>query len=273
MRHLRAKQGRKTLAYFRISFGIAPPYSILVDGNFIHTACSFKIDILARIKKHVGDKFQLFVPSTVIAELKALGKAFEAALEFAQTHCEVVRIDKLSSFETPNEEIKALIGKTNASKYFVATQEAELRDYLRKLPGIPLLHIQRTVLLLESPSSSSRHVSTNAEADKIRKFGGAESETLEIARKVRLQDRADKRRQDGMASTAPKKQKAKGPNPLSVLKKKGNIDSQAQKTTKSLSKSPQTSDGTAEGTSGVTSDGKKRSRRGGRKKSKPPASD
>lgn len=219
MRHLRAKQGRKTLAYFRISFAIAPPYSVLVDGNFIHTACSFKIDIMARIKKHIGDKFQLYVPSSVVAELKALGKAFEPALEFLQTYCEVVK-GPGGPFETPNDEIKALVGKTNSYKYIVATQESDCRDYLRKIPGVPLLHIQRTVLLLESPSSNSRHVSTNAEADKVKKFAGAESEILEIARKVRLQDRAEKRRSDGMASTAPKKLKAKGPNPLSCIKKK-----------------------------------------------------
>jgi U3 small nucleolar RNA-associated protein 23 len=220
MRHLRAKQGRKTLAYFRISFGIAPPYSVLVDGNFIHTACSFKIDILARIKKHIGDKFQLFVPSSVVAELKALGKAFEPALEFVQTYCEVAKGDG-GVFETPNEEIKALIGKTNASKYLVATQESELRDYLRSnIPGVPLLHIQRTVLLLESPSSNSRHASSSAESDKVKKFAAAEAETLAVARKVRLQERAEKRRQDGQAAAVPKKTKAKGPNPLSCMKKK-----------------------------------------------------
>ena len=218
MRHLRAKQGRKTLNFFRISFGITPPYSVLLDGNFIHVSVSFKIDIYARMKKHLGsEQFRFFVPSRVIDELVALGPSVEASLEFARIHCEVVTGD--GSGTTPTDEIISLVGETNRSKYLVATQEDTLRDHLRNVPGVPLFHIQRTVLLLEAPSSSSKHISAHQEAKKLKGFSSTEMETFKNARKVKMQERAEKRRNDGVAG-GPKKQIAKGPNPLSCLKKK-----------------------------------------------------
>ena len=83
------------------------------------------------------------------------------------------------------------------------------------------MHIQRTVLLLESPSSSSRHVSHREEAAKLKGSKvGEDAAVLALARKVRLGDRAEKRRSDGASGGGPRKEKAKGPNPLSCMKKK-----------------------------------------------------
>ena len=41
MRLKRGKEGRKTLQFYRLNFGIAAPYSVLLDGNFIHAATSW----------------------------------------------------------------------------------------------------------------------------------------------------------------------------------------------------------------------------------------
>jgi len=218
MRHLRAKQGRKTLNYFRIAYGVSPPYAVLLDGNFIHTATAQKIDIYERIKKHLGgEKFTLFVPSCVISELRSLGGAVEGALEFAQARCEVLDDDAEFS-GTPTEAIRAIIGDINPKKYIVATQEEMLRDHLRSLStGVPLMHIQRTVLLLETPSAAARHKSNKDESAKLR---GDESSEAALARQLLNKQRADKRREDGANAIVPKREKAKGPNPLSCMKKK-----------------------------------------------------
>ena len=224
MRHLRAKQGRKTLNYYRIAFGINAPYSVLLDGNFIHAATRFHIDIHARIRKQLGGAaYVLYVPSCVVDELEELGEPVVAALEFARNHCDLLDAPKQDAKETCTEVIKDLIGNDNTRKFFVATQEEELRDHLRDIPGVPLLHIQRTVLVLETPSSSSRHTSKRAEAKKQSGVSGAEVETIDLARRVRKAERAKKRREDGERGAAMfsrRKERAKGPNPLSVKKKK-----------------------------------------------------
>lgn len=98
MRLSRAKQMRKHLRFYRIVYGIAPPYAVsrpivwvwtqsgmmsrhnfdthvptllrstalkqvLLDGNFIHMALKVKMDILDRLKKLLlGEDFKCFVP-------------------------------------------------------------------------------------------------------------------------------------------------------------------------------------------------------------------
>ena len=189
-------------------------------------ATSHKIDIWSRVGKHLGgEKFAFFVPKCVITELRALGTAVEDALEFALSNCEVV--DDVAAATagstplTPTEAIKALVGTANPRKFLVATQEDELRDHLRRMAGVPLLHIQRTVLLLEAPSSSSRRTSDHAEASKLRSVTAGEVDAVTQANKMRHEARAEKRRVDGAASGfKPVKVKAKGPNPLSMMKKK-----------------------------------------------------
>mmetsp|Transcript_11805 Transcript_11805/g.27649 ORF Transcript_11805/g.27649 Transcript_11805/m.27649 type:complete len:275 (-) Transcript_11805:237-1061(-) len=270
MRHLRAKQGRKTLHYFRISFGIAPPYTVLLDGNFIHTCTKHKIDINARMSKHLGgEKFKFVVPRCVLKELSALGAAVEDALEFAQANCEPIdgppstaraagAEGGAGAGQTPTEAIRGLIGSTNPLKLIVCTQEDELRAELRRLGGVPLLHVQRTVLLLEGPSSASRRQSDRAEQAKLKPHGAgrvdtAETEAVALARKIRMEERAEKRRADGAASDfAPKKQKAKGPNPLSCMKKK----------------KPEAQSGGAEEPSKEEGGGRKRARRSKKKPQK-----
>jgi U3 small nucleolar RNA-associated protein 23 len=117
-----------------------------------------KVDLHSRIRKHLGgEKFNLFVPECVVAELRSIGAPVELALDFALAHCEVV---STAQGARPNDAIKGLVGRTNPRRFFVATQEEDLRNFLRTLPGVPLLHLQRTVLLLETPASSSRKVSS-----------------------------------------------------------------------------------------------------------------
>ena len=54
MRLKRGKEGRKTLQFYRLNFGITAPYAVLLDGNFIHAATSQKIDLKARLSKQLG---------------------------------------------------------------------------------------------------------------------------------------------------------------------------------------------------------------------------
>lgn len=48
--------------------------------------------------------------------------------------------------------IAEIIAADNPHNYCVATQDTRLRDSLRLVPGVPLLYINRSVLILEPPS-------------------------------------------------------------------------------------------------------------------------
>ncbi len=49
------------------------------------------------------------------------------------------------------------IGESNPHHYFVASQDPELRGKLRRVPGVPLLHIIRNTMVLEKPTDTSQH--------------------------------------------------------------------------------------------------------------------
>lgn len=100
------------------------------------------------------------------------------------------------------------VGKDNPHHYFIATQDVELRRKLRRIPGVPLLYINRNTLVLEGVSDDSRDQAEQIGAEKAQptKY---EKSVLESLGKAEL------------SITAPKKpkRKIKGPNPLSCKKK------------------------------------------------------
>ena len=74
------------------------------------------------------------------------------------------------------------------------------------------------------PDAAAPQASGKEEAAKLTGGNDADAAVLKEARQLHEQARADKRRRDGAASAklGPRKEKAKGPNPLSMLKKKKN---------------------------------------------------
>ena len=86
----------------------------------------------------------------VYAELKKLGPDFRPSAAFAK------KLEKRRCTHNPAvtaaECIKEIMGSANKNNYCIATQDAELRDTFREIPGIPLIYINKSVLLLEPAS-------------------------------------------------------------------------------------------------------------------------
>jgi U3 small nucleolar RNA-associated protein 23 len=95
----------------------------------------------------------------------------------------------------------------------VATQDAELKKYLRQIPGIPLIHICHNAITLENPSKVSRQ-----RADEVSRtdshLSSLERETLERLNSTmpQMEERAKRKRY-----------RPQGPNPLSVKRKKTQV--------------------------------------------------
>ncbi len=51
--------------------------------------------------------------------------------------------------------VSSLAGESNPHHYLVASQDQELRRVLRRLPGVPLIHIIRNTMVLEKPSDAT----------------------------------------------------------------------------------------------------------------------
>ena len=112
----------------------------------------------------------------------------------------------------------------NSHRYIVAAQEPEIRDEMRSIPGVPLIYITRSIILLEPMSGLSTDIREGAERGKFR-------EGIREPRKRKRDTQEDtlageevpsRARQDQEEPQVQKKRKwvkgPKGPNPLSVKK-------------------------------------------------------
>lgn len=94
-------------------------------------------------------------------------------------------------------------------RYIVATQDRELQDKLRLIPGVPVIYLHGKVPTLDSPSEASRK-----HAVAVQKGLGMTAWEKENVKVLREQVGLEQK------ETKLKKRKKKGPNPLSCLKKK-----------------------------------------------------
>lgn len=103
-------------------------------------------------------------------------------------------------------------GDCNAGKYIVATQEVQLRKQLRQIPGVPLIYLNRSVLVFEDISRATIAIVRQNEQLKLGRLDQAEKLTLKGVKD-------DERTNFEILSTSQRfKRKAKQPNPLSCKK-------------------------------------------------------
>ncbi len=108
-------------------------------------------------------------------------------MQFAKQYCQITE-DGVISGATAAEQLQAFLGETvfansyfpseiksmllcavfdllvssenrssiNGRKFFVATQDTELRSRLRSLPGTPLIYLNKVIMVLEPPSDQSK---------------------------------------------------------------------------------------------------------------------
>jgi U3 small nucleolar RNA-associated protein 23 len=111
-------------------------------------------------------------------------------------------------------------GETNKHRYVIATQSQPLRARLRTIPAVPLLHINRSVMVLEPPSDvtikAKEAVSSSILHEPPMTLDDDQTEEQDLH--VKPSDLA----LVGTPNAEPVKKKRKGPkgpNPLSVKKK------------------------------------------------------
>lgn len=102
----------------------------------------------------------------------------------------------------------SMVGKSNSNHYMIASQDLDLQNKLRQIPGVPLLYLHQKTPVLEHPTE----VSIKSAHDANLGLGEIEKEVIQqLKTKHGIVEPEDR----------PKKKKKKGgPNPLSCKKKK-----------------------------------------------------
>ncbi|KAJ7275333.1 Fcf1-domain-containing protein [Mycena haematopus] len=203
MRQKRAKAYRKLMALYSMSFGFRQPYQVLVDSEMCKDATEHKIELVKQLNSVLQGDMKPMITQCCIHELYLLGKTQQPAVDLAKTF----ERRKCNHREPiPGDDcLVSVVGETNKHRYVVATQSQPLRIKLRSIPAVPIVHVNRSVMVLEPPSDATIRSKEHSEEQALHLTG---SEKRSLA--------------PSMSTDPPprKKKGPKGPNPLSVKKKK-----------------------------------------------------
>ncbi|XP_030450080.2 uncharacterized protein LOC115672416 [Syzygium oleosum] len=244
MRVRKQRRQRKAVRFYTACFGFRQPFRVLCDGTFVHHLVVNKI---APADKALSDilsaPVKLYTTRCVHNELRRLGDSHAHSLD-AIKHLAIARCDHEGKMKA-DCCILEIIGEKNPEHFFVATQDTDLRRKLLQIPGVPAIYGLRNALFLEQPSTSQRQFVKTSEEGRLHMTGlehkMLKKRTANILGAKESKDSSDEQEDFGeqylesSAVTKPqavkkeigvkdkvqfKRKKAKGPNPLSCLKKK-----------------------------------------------------
>ena len=118
---------------------IKPPYSVLVDTNFINFSIKNKIDLVKGMMDCLYANCVPHITDCVIGELEKLGTKFRVALRVAKDP----RFVKLPCMHKGTYADDCIVDRCRKHRcYVVATCDTDLKRRLRKIPGVPIMYLQ-----------------------------------------------------------------------------------------------------------------------------------
>ncbi|ODV96781.1 hypothetical protein PACTADRAFT_48595 [Pachysolen tannophilus NRRL Y-2460] len=124
--------------FFQFNSAIKPPYQVLIDTNFINFSIQKKIDLVRGMMDSLYAKCIPIVTDCVMAELEKLGPKYRIALRLARDP----RIQRLTCTHKGTYADDCLVHRVMQHKcYIVATNDADLKRRIRKVPGIPIMSV------------------------------------------------------------------------------------------------------------------------------------
>ncbi|KXL46044.1 MAG: hypothetical protein FE78DRAFT_70436 [Acidomyces sp. 'richmondensis'] len=248
----RNKQYRKLMHQYALNFGFRPPYQVLLDADIIKTAGRCKMRLGSLLEKTLNDSIKPMITQCCIRHLYKLPAGTEAEKREKDAWIEVAKQaerrrcghheleEPLSAEECLLSVVDPKGSGKNKHRYVVATQDQNVRARMRNVAGVPLVYINRSVMILEPMAAITEAVKNAEERGKIRsglkgrrptdvvgmkrKREGDSDQELDIPERAKAIAAAEGANTHvELSVSAPKKRKIrgpKGPNPLSVKKPK-----------------------------------------------------
>lgn len=212
MRQKRAKSYKKQMNLYLHTFKFREPFQTIVDDELVLTCDKASYDLVKGLNRTIQGETKPMITQCCMEALYATKnqRAIDMAKRFERRRCNHFKDPK-----PPAECIQSVvdIDGVNKHRYIVASQSMKLRRKLRGVPGVPLIFMNRSVMVMEPASDASQRAAVMHENAKLSaglnhtKVGYVEKEEEE----------------EKNADEQPKTKKRKGPsepNPLSVKKKK-----------------------------------------------------
>jgi U3 small nucleolar RNA-associated protein 23 len=161
----------------------------------------------------------------------------EQAKTYERRRCNHHTLEKpLSTLECFQSVVDPKDSKTNTHRYVVASQDAEVRAHMRRVAGVPLVYINRSVMIMEPMARATEDVREREEKSKFRAGLVSRQSRSMLGKRKRDQDgvaRADSQPEEPpvqpdqtSVTKRSRKRGPKEPNPLSVRKPKSRDDSE-----------------------------------------------
>lgn len=132
--------------FFQFNEAIKPPYQVLIDTNFINFLIQKKIDLVRGMMDALYAKCIPIITDCVMAELEKLGPKYRIALRLARDP----RIQRLTCLHKGTYADDCLVHRVMQHKcYIVATNDADLKRRVRKVPGVPLMSVGARSYVIE----------------------------------------------------------------------------------------------------------------------------
>ncbi|KAM0802524.1 Fcf1-domain-containing protein [Usnea florida] len=132
--------------FFQYNTALVPPYSILVDTNFLSLTVQHKLEMLPTMMDCLYSKCIPILTDCVMAELEKLGQKYRIALRIARDE----RWERLKCDHKGVYADDCLVERVQKHKiYIVATNDRDLKRRIRKIPGVPIMSVARGKYVIE----------------------------------------------------------------------------------------------------------------------------
>lgn len=231
------------LRYFTYSPLTSLSYQVLIDADMIKDSQKLPNKLLGALEQTLQGKVKPMITQCSIRHLytsdasNAATKTawIETAKSFERRRCNHHELpEPLTTIECLSEVVDPKSSGTNKHRYVVASQDQEVRAKMRTIAGVPLIYINRSVMIMEPMAAKTEEIREQGERDKVRAGLKGRRGNVDLAGSKRKRDEEEDGAEDAgetapdeavqvqgePASKAKKRKGPKGPNPLAVKKPK-----------------------------------------------------
>ncbi|KXT10219.1 hypothetical protein AC579_3739 [Pseudocercospora musae] len=132
--------------FFQHNTALQPPYSVLVDTNFLSHTVHHKLPLLPTLMDTLYATCTPIITSCVMAELEKLGAKYRIALQIARDE----RWERLKCDHKGTYADDCIVTRVMQQRiYLVATNDRDLKRRLRKIPGVPIISCAKGKYVIE----------------------------------------------------------------------------------------------------------------------------
>lgn len=125
--------------FLKYNTQLGPPFHIIVDTNFVNFSIKNRIDMMRGFMDCLYAKVVPHIPDCVLGELEKMGRRFRLALKIIKDN----RFQRLICSHKGIYADDCIVERVAQHKcYIVATCDRDLRQRIRKVPGVPIMYIK-----------------------------------------------------------------------------------------------------------------------------------